>query len=177
MAVADTGATREKANGPLDSSLVALAALIVAIVTGTLAVLSFAWTIGWSIWQHRATTRPALAVTGSFAIIATDPPREVFAIKAVNDGPIPVTVTGVLAEAEGATEYLAVVRFVHQEPGLLPHVVPPGERWEGFTDAAQFREGIARLAGASVPPWRTRVAVRDAGSRTYDSDWLDLHPR
>ena len=44
-------------------------------------------------------------------------------------------------------------------------------------DAAQFREGIARLAGASAPPWRTRVAVRDAGSRTYDSDWFDLQAR
>jgi hypothetical protein len=88
-----------------------------------------------------------------------------------------VTVTGALAEAESATEYLALVRFVHQEPGLLPHVVPPGERWEGFTDAAQFRDGIARLAGTSAPPWRTRVGVRDAGSRTYDSDWFDLYAR
>jgi hypothetical protein len=96
-------------------------------------------------------------------IVATDPPMHVYGIRALNDGPVVLTVTGAIAEVEGATEHLGLVRFVHHEPGPLPHLVGPGERWEGLADDEQFREGVSKLKGAGSPPWRTRVGVHDAG--------------
>jgi hypothetical protein len=153
---------------------VALAALIVAVVSGTLAVLTFGWTIGWSIWQHRQTTRPKLFVAGSFAVLGTDPPERVFETRAVNDGLVPVTLSVASSEVEGVTDQVIWLNYLSQSPAPLPHLVPPGEHWRGLIDAGGFRQGLASLPGVGDPPWRVRVSVKDLGHRFYHSDWFEV---
>ena len=152
----------------------ALAAFIVAVVTGTLAILNFGWTIFWSIWQHRQTSRPKLTVVGSFAVLGTDPPVRVFETRAVNDGLVPVTLSIASAEIEGVTDQLIWFNYFSQAPAPLPHLVPPGEHWQGLVEADEFRKGLASLPGAGDSPWRVRVSVKDVGQRFYYSDWFEV---
>lgn len=71
----------------------ALAALIVAIVAGVIAVLSFLWSIGWSIWQHRQVTQARLFVRAMFARVISplgDNQADVFVVTATNRGMVPL---------------------------------------------------------------------------------------
>jgi hypothetical protein len=151
-----------------------VAALVISVVAVTIAALGFGWTVWWSRYQHRATTTPKLTVSGSFAVLITEPVQDVYGIRAVNDGLVPVTVTGCFAEAEGIDDHLVFARFVM--PTKLPVLLTTGEHWEGLIDADQFREGFSKLPGAGSGPWRVRVGVRDAGGRGHWSDWSQLRP-
>lgn len=152
-----------------------LAALIVAVVAVVISLASAAWSIGWSIWQHRKTTTPQVLVQGSFVLLA-DVMNGAYEIKGINQGVVPVTLSGAFAELDGASEYVAFFRFVLQSPASLPLVVGPGEVWSGFVQANEFRSAMAGIAGERQPPWRVRVGVGGA-SRSYSSDWFELSPK
>ena len=151
------------------------AALVLSVVAVTISLLGFGWTIGWSIYQHRRTTSPQIDVRGSFAVIALEAePEHVYSIRAANVGLVPITITGCHAEVEGAADHLVWGRFYWQTPENLPRTVPPGDHWTGFIRANDFREAIANLAEGITPPWRVRVGVSDAASRTFRSPVVEV---
>ncbi len=152
----------------------ALAALIVAIAAATVALLSFAWSVGWSVWQHRRLTRPEVKVRGHFGVIPGLLQGEtIFGIGAANVGQVPVTLNGVSATAKGAASQLTLVAFKVQAPSPLPLTLGPGEKWDGMVDGEGFRAAIASLE-AGDPPWEIRVAVKDAADGHYESEWIHI---
>jgi len=68
----------------------ALAALIVAVAAATVSVLSFAWSIGWSIWQHRQLTRPALKLRLFFGFLPHRPTLPTLVLSPTNTGAVAV---------------------------------------------------------------------------------------
>ncbi len=145
-----------------------------AIVAVTLSLVSFGWTIGWSIWQHRRTTSPQLDVRGSFAVLGLEPPVHAFEIRAANTGLVPATVTNAFAEVEGASRHCVFARYFMQTPGNLSRVIPSGEHWSGLLRVEDFREAIHELAGTRPPPWRVTVGVTDAAGKTYRSKPIEV---
>jgi hypothetical protein len=156
---------------------VATAALVVAVVAVCVSLLTFGWTIGWSVWQHRKTTSPQVTVDGSFAVLGTEPTQTVYGITAVNDGVVPVTLTGAFAEVEGASNWFVIWRFIMQSPENLSTVLGPGEHWKGFMAADEFRQGVAEIGSELRPPWRVRVGVTGAGRKHFRSEWFTLSER
>jgi hypothetical protein len=98
---------------------------------------------------------------GSSAVLGTDPPARVFETRAVNDGLVPVTLSIASAEIEGVTDQLIWFNYFSQAPAPLPHLVPPGEDWQGLVEADEFRKGLASLPGAGDSPWRTETHLGD----------------
>jgi hypothetical protein len=147
---------------------VALAALIVAIV-GT--AVNFAWTVGWSLWHHRATTRPRVHVTGTFALSLGSREEEIFAIRALNVGSVPVTLKTAFVQHPGPNRSRAATfaSYTYEAPPLAC-VVHPGHDWEGSLPAERFRHAVQLTAGEDLPPWRVRVGVKDAAGELHVSD-------
>lgn len=154
-----------------------LAALIVAIVAVVVSFAAAGWSAGWSIWHHRRTTTPVLLVDGGFAVLGTEPIAHVFTVRAVNEGPLPFTISSAFAEVDGADRYFAFVRFVMQSPRPLSTRLEVGDAWNGAIDADDFRAGVAEVAERRglEPPWRVRVGVGSAGRRSFRSDWFEVH--
>jgi hypothetical protein len=153
-----------------------VAALVISIVALTLALLSFLWTIGWSIYTHRKTTRPQVQVEGRFSVLGTEPVMRTYGFIVVNDGLVPATISSASVEVEGADNFFAFVRFAMQSGGELPAVLGPGASWTGFVLADELRNGVAEIAGDLEPPWRYRLHVGGPGSRDYASDWYTMAP-
>ncbi|MBA2360333.1 MAG: hypothetical protein H0V79_05215 [Actinobacteria bacterium] len=150
----------------------ALAALIVAIAAATVALLSFAWSIGWSIYQHRQLTRGKLHVTANYGYL-TGPGVKGFSVSATNEGAVPVTLNSVTIEVPGIEEQLFIVAWILQNPAPLAHLLTPGATWLGFADLDDIMRAIASRAPGR-PPWKVRVGVKDAAGRTYHAPRVSI---
>lgn len=153
-----------------------VAALVISIVALTLALLSFLWTIGWSIYTHRKTTHPQVQVEGRFSVLGTDPVMTTYGFIVVNEGVVPATITSASVEVERAENFFAFWRFVMQSGDELPAVLGPGASWTGFVLADELRRGVAEIAGDLEPPWRYRLHVGGPASRDYPSEWYTMSP-
>lgn len=143
----------------------ALAALIVAIAAATVALLSFAWSIGWSIYQHRQLTRGKLLVTAGYGYL-TAPGIPGFSVSATNQGAVPVTLNSVTIQMPGTKDRLLIARWLLQNPAPLAHLLTPGATWHGFADLDDIKRALA-MKIRRPPPWKVRVAMNDAAGRAY----------
>jgi hypothetical protein len=136
-------------------------ALTLSIIAIAIALLSFCWSVGWSIYQHRKATRVRLYVTAAFQVSVL-PAIE---ITATNIGPVPVTITGVLASIEGAKPKAVVEKWFQQaEP--LPQLLTTGSTWTGLLDSDRLVELLSirvRKPGA----WKLIFEVMDAADGTH----------
>ena len=146
----------------------ALAALIVAVVAATVALLSFVWTIGWSVWQHRRLANPHVKLQAFFAILPNRPGFNGLSLTATNVGHVTVTITSARIVVAGVKRHLALVTWTLQTPGPLPIVLEPGRAWDGIVDADEIQRGLATL-GASHPRAKVRAVVKDAAGGEYAS--------
>jgi hypothetical protein len=136
-------------------------ALTFSIIAIVLAIVSFGWSVGWSIYQHRTATRVRLYATAAFQV--SWPP--VIEITATNTGPVPVTITGVLASIEG-TQPKAVVQWWVQQSEPLPQLLTTGTTWTGLLDQDRLVEALSirvHKAGA----WELIFEVMDAADGTH----------
>jgi hypothetical protein len=145
--------------------------LVVAVVAAVVSLLSFAWTIGWSVWQHRRLTEPRLKVTSGFAVLAGRP--SAFSVAAVNVGQVPVTIASVEAEGKDAERRVAFFNFMFQSNGPLPITLAPGQSGEGFLDAQEVRDAVAAMM-RSKPPWEVQFNVGDAARNRHKAEWMTL---
>jgi hypothetical protein len=151
-----------------------LAALIVAVVAVVVALAGFAWSIVWSIWQHRQVTQSRLHVRAAFAVVIGPlVPKPVLAVTATNAGMVPLTLSTVVAEVKGATEHLALIMWQFQTPGPLPQKLGPGETWNGHFDPESFREAVAKVTPKG-PPWKVTIRACDTADRLHDAPVLKV---
>ena len=146
-------------------------ALILSAAATVIALLSFFWTIGWSIWQHRRLHKPRVTVIANNAFPAV-PGRPLgewcVGITAVNDGAIPVTLTSLkfLLRDDPKNRGLFPLAWLHVEPQHIPIKLAPGERWSGLTELKPLAETLREHFGerAQYDLW---VVLTDAADRTY----------
>ena len=157
----------------------ALAALIVAVVAATISVLSFLWTVGWSIYTHRRATRPAVTVRSAWTIpvFGGSLGEQMIGVTATNDGVVPVELTSFKFEIRGRSETLTMIDWALQVPQPLPVRLEPGGYWTGH---ARIRDLTESLSGRwpEASSWRLRPVVTDASDREYRPPrrkaWLTL---
>ncbi len=145
----------------------ALAALIVAVIAATVSLLSFGWTITWSLWQHRQLAHPHVRLRASFGFLPDRPNLLALVLTATNVGHVTVTITGAKIVVADAPKHIALITWVVQTPGPLPVVLEPGRSWNGITDAAAVQQGLPALSGR--PGAKARAVVTDAADTEYAS--------
>src|SRR5262245_31629593 len=114
-------------------------ALILSASSATVALMSFTWSIGWSVWQFRRLHRPRLTVLVTNAL-----PMPRFGgvgpwcvgVTIVNDGAIAVTLTSLkfVVRDDVQRQGLFPMTWVNCDPTALPLKLMPGERWNGLTE-------------------------------------------
>lgn len=141
-----------------------------SIIAISISVLTFAWTIAWSIHTHRRATRPGAKVKGSFAYVP-DLARPCLGVTVTNTGAVTITITSACFAIEGKTERLVPIDWVVQKPKPLSVVLAPGERWEGIADASSMQNYQYGGDGG----WRVQPIVSDAAGREYRAaEWLTI---
>jgi hypothetical protein len=139
----------------------ALAALIVAVVAVTISLLSLAWTVGWSIYTHRRTTRPAVTVRGTWAFPVSDsgPGDEILIdVTATNTGLVPVELTSAKFEVRGVSENVVLLNSRLQTPSPLPIRLEAGGYWTGYAGVRELGETLARHLPHAAS-WKIRPVV------------------
>ena len=146
-------------------------ALIVAAGSAAVAVVSFLWTIGWSVWQHRQLHHPRLTVCAANALPAFGPHgvgEWCVSVTVVNDGGVAVTITSLKCVVRNDAKRRGIfpTKWVHSEPHLLPIKLTPGDRWSGLTEQEPLVE-ILRQHFGERKRFDLWVVVTDAADRTY----------
>jgi hypothetical protein len=152
---------------------VALAALIVAVAAATVSLVSFGWTIGWSIWQHRRLTVPRVHVSAGRALFTRLPNLPALQIDATNVGTVGVTLSNTFIRVKGHTDAGFPTQFLHQEPGPLPLKLETGERWLAILEWDLVRDAANRIAGHQGAVM-LRVGVTDSTGRKHETSWMPL---
>jgi hypothetical protein len=148
----------------------ALAALIVAVVAATVAVVSFIWTALWSIWQHRQVTQGKLYVSAAYATsISPLGAKPVFSITVTNAGMVPVTINAVFGKVKGTSESFFPNQWLFQTPGPLPQKLAPGDTWDGHLDPGLVTQGAMKVAPSKARKWKLTIVVKDAAGRRYEA--------
>jgi hypothetical protein len=147
-------------------------ALVVAIVAVTVSLLSFAWTIGWSIYQHRKVTRGQLHVSTDLEFMKRLGAIGFF-VTVTNQGVVPVTVASVYVEVANPTRSVFIREWIAESPGPLDQLLQPGALWFGFADRAGVERQLAKISSGQ-PPSTLRIGVKDAAGRTYFSNRVKI---
>jgi hypothetical protein len=145
-------------------------ALIVSAASAAVAVVSFVWTIGWSIWQHRQLYQPRLTVLAANALPVGPQGAGEWCVKVtvVNDGGVAITLTTVkfMVRSDPHRRGVFPTFWVHTEPHPLPLKLTPGDRWTGLTERreihALLRENFGERSEFAL--W---VVAIDAADRSY----------
>lgn len=146
----------------------ALAALIVAIVAASISGLTFVWTIFWSIYEHRARTKPDVKVKATLAFV---PPHGemLVSVSVTNIGGPPITLRGIAIAIKGRDEQLALIHWEYQsEPFNTTYKT--GGSWDGLIQPDGIRAQLATLA---PPRTKIRFEARDAADNYFRSQWRE----
>jgi hypothetical protein len=137
--------------------------------------LALAWTIVWSIYSHRRTSRPSISARAAWTYPVYDLPSggsqlgdATVGITATNNGPMPVTISTAKFLIRGIGKGTSVVpmEWVAQTPRDLPVRLQPGDHWTGLAHADSVKASIDRHLGPRRR-WRVRPVVADTADRTY----------
>jgi hypothetical protein len=143
---------------------VALAALVISVAT-------CAWTVAWSIYEFRQSSRREIRVHAWLGMTAGPAGKEgidTVDLSAVNTGRVPITLRVANVRIIGDRQ-LPLTNWMHQEPRPLGSraVVHPGETWVGLIDANALVADVKRVTKAP-PPWQVVFAVTDADDNRYE---------
>lgn len=144
-------------------------ALIISVGSAGLALVSFVWTIGWSVWQHRRLNRPRLTVRAADALPVGPggAGASCISVTVVNDGAVAVTVTTLkFGVRDDARRRGIFPPWVHAEPQPLPVKLGPGDRWTGLTELKALASTLVENFGQR-PTFKLWVVVIDAANREY----------
>jgi hypothetical protein len=150
-------------------------ALIVSASSATIAVCSFLWTIGWSIWQYRQLHRPRLTVIATEALPTFPGAPWCVSVTVVNDGGVAVTITGIkfVVRNDSQRRNLFPFDWLHTEPKSIPLKLDRGERWLGLTPQPPLVEVLKEHFGQQSK-FKMWVIATDAADRQYRSK-LNIH--
>lgn len=129
------------------------------------------WTVFWSVWQNRRTTRPRLRATTAigFPVFPVGPVRAHVTLSAANTGPVPLTVNGVKLNVRGSDNDLVIIRWAWQTPEPLPIRLEPGAGlWTGMIEEEEIRS-ILRREFEAEGPWDVRGVFGASGGLTFTS--------
>lgn len=135
---------------------------------------AFVWTVGWSVWLHRQTSRPSLTVTASHGV-SLPGAIPCLSIQAANIGPVAVKIDSLLIRVKGQAQSLLLgYDWLQQSPGPLPVVLEPGSgHWIGLYRLDLLRQQIDGYFGPR-PGRKVRADFSIAGGRRFRSTWLTL---
>ena len=163
-------------------------------------VLSFAWTIGYTVWLHRRrANRPNLFVSATPSVFFAGPkmyfrPKEggkktplppgavlnnMVSIFAYNTGPHIITLNAIdVAPVHAPKKRIRLhgCWIAPDDSGTLPHVLHPGGKWEGLCDWSWLRDQLEQSFGPRAT-WNLKVIVTDINDATYStvSEVADEH--
>lgn len=157
--------------------IIAISASKLSIIAISLSALTFLWTIGWSIYTHRQSTRPNVVVRGTFAVpiypggaagaVSID-------VTVTNTGQMPVTISSVAFEIQGQQQTLAVMEWLVESPRPLPIPLGSGDHWHALVEAERLTGSLLQQYGPTATRRIRPVAKDPAGGRYCDEQWLDL---
>jgi hypothetical protein len=136
-----------------------------------LSASTLVWTVFWSVWQNRKSTRPRLKGRTSLAIpvFPTGPIKTYLSVEAANVGAVPATLSSVLLVVRGTDQTLAVTRWFWETPEPLPARLEPGAgHWTGFADPAELLLTLSREFGERRT-WHVRADFGIVGGRRFRS--------
>ena len=140
-----------------------------------LSLAAFLWTVGWSLWLYRRSSRPRLIARARLAVTSypTGNPQQCLSLEATNSGSIPVTLNSVVIEIEGRGETILVTHWLHQHPDLPARLDPGAGVWTGFADLDDLRRHLTDALGPD-PSRQVRVNFGIAGGHRFRSPWFTL---
>jgi hypothetical protein len=145
-------------------------ALIVSGASAMVAVASFVWTIGWSVWQHRRLHHPRVTVLAADALPVWPGGSGEWCVSVtiVNDGAVAVTITSVKFVVRDDTKRrgLFPTQWVRTDPQPLPIKLTPGDKWTGLADHASIASTLRDNFGHRSE-FKLWVVVTDAADRSY----------
>jgi hypothetical protein len=144
-------------------------ALIISVGSAGLALVSFVWTIGWSVWQHRRLNHPRLTVlaTNALPVGPGGAGEWCISVTVVNDGAVAVTVTTLKFVVRGdASRRGLFPPWVNEEPQPLPVKLAPGDRWTGLADLKSLVSTLVENFGQRST-FNLLVVGIDAANREY----------
>jgi hypothetical protein len=127
------------------------------------------WTMFWSVWQHRRTTRVHVRVRTTIAlpISGNTPGVPHLSVEAANDGPVAATINSVTLRVRGRREYL-IVQWQYADQ--LPVRLEPGAgHWQGMVPVSHVRQQLADSFGGPQSDWRVHGVVATTVGRTFES--------
>ena len=136
-----------------------------------LSASTLVWTVFWSVWQNRRTTRPRLKGQTAIAIpvFPTGPIKSYLSVEAANVGPVPVRLSSVLLVVKGMDQTLAVTHWFWETPEPLPARLEAGAgHWTGFADPDELIQTLRREFGERAA-WHVRADFGIAGGRRFRS--------
>jgi hypothetical protein len=129
------------------------------------------WTMFWSVWQQRQSTRPRLAARTAitFPIIPNAEVLPHIQVEAANTGAVPVRITGVMVHVKGIDGSLAITSWKWQSPEPLPTTLEPGSgHWQAFYETADLKDALDKHYGERST-WRVRARITTSGDRRFMS--------
>jgi hypothetical protein len=145
-------------------------ALVISAASATVTLTSLFWTIVWSVWQYRRLHRPRLRVLPTNALPAgpAGAGEWCVGITVVNDGGIPVTLSGVkiMVRDDRDRRGLFPLHWVHLQPQPLPLTLGAGERWSGLAERQPLLVALREHFGqrSQYDLW---VVATDAADRSF----------
>jgi hypothetical protein len=139
---------------------------LVAII---LAGASFAWSIFWSVWQHRRLTKARLNVSLTFGTMTSGPAAwKPCADITASNGVVPVTLSAATFLVKGESGSAVVIDWAVQDPQPLPLLVGSGGHWMGMIEIEDLVRGFAHNWGPRST-WKVRAALSTPGGRKFRS--------
>jgi hypothetical protein len=160
-------------------------ATTLSIIAISLSTLTLLWTIGWSVYTHRQSTRPSVIVLGRaerFYPGRAPPgvpvdvlPRLMVDVTVANTGQVPVTISSVAFEIDGQRETLPVWEWMTQSPHPLPTPLAPGGYWTGLVESGRLTDWLVERYGQRTPRKIRPVVETPAGGRYRAEEWINVY--
>jgi hypothetical protein len=135
-----------------------------------IACATLAWTMFWSVWQHRRLTRVHLRVRTAigFPTFGVNAGTPHVTVSAANDGPVAVTINSVLFRVHGRSESFLVGAWEYQEPPLPARLEPGAGHWQGMVAVGRLRPQLNDAFGEQSE-WRVHAWIGTTAGRTFRS--------
>ena len=148
-------------------------ALVLSGFSIAVAMLTFLWSVGWSIWLYRKTYHPKLRVTAVQALAGTlDGTIELISVAIANTGSVPVTLTSVAFRiVDDRNQQLLPKEWL--EASFVPKRLEVGGHFQApYSERDNLRKTLAKAFSRFEEDarWRIVAVASDAAGINYESN-------